>query len=252
MTETTKIPTEGGTTHAGLAAWVDEVAALTSPDKVVWVDGSEEENERLARTSSTPARSCASTREEAQLVLVRLRPQRRRPRRGPHLHLLARRRTDAGPTNNWMDPGRDEEAHDRPLPRLHDGPHDVRHPVRHGPPRGRRADVRRRDHRLRLRRRLHADHGPHRHRGAASRWRTRRGVRQVPALGRRPARRGRAGRRRLAVQRHEVHHPLPRDPRDLVATAPATAATPCSARSATRCASPPPWPTTRAGWPSTC
>jgi phosphoenolpyruvate carboxykinase (GTP) len=32
----------------------------------------------------------------------------------------------------------------------------------------------------------------------------------------------------------------------------ATAATPSSARSASPCASPPPWPATRAGWPSTC
>ena len=32
----------------------------------------------------------------------------------------------------------------------------------------------------------------------------------------------------------------------------ATAATRCSARSASRCASPRPWPATRAGWPSTC
>ena len=50
MTETTtNIPTEGGTTHARLAAWVDEVAALVTPDKVVWVTGTEEENERFCQ-----------------------------------------------------------------------------------------------------------------------------------------------------------------------------------------------------------
>ena len=38
----------------------------------------------------------------------------------------------------------------------------------------------------------------------------------------------------------------------LFPTAPATGATPCWARSAWPCASPPPWPVTRAGWPSTC
>ena len=30
----------GGTTHARLQAWVDEVAAMTTPDEVVWVTGS--------------------------------------------------------------------------------------------------------------------------------------------------------------------------------------------------------------------
>ena len=74
---------------------------------------------------------------------------------------------DCGPTNNWMEPDEDEGPHARALRRLHEGPHDVRHPVRDGPPRRREADVRHRDHRLRLRHRLDARDGPHGHRGAA-------------------------------------------------------------------------------------
>ena len=38
---------EAPTTHAGLLAWVEEVAGLTQPDRIHWVDGSEEENTRL-------------------------------------------------------------------------------------------------------------------------------------------------------------------------------------------------------------
>ena len=37
----------GGTTHDRLQAWVDEVAALTTPDDVVWVTGSDQEWTRL-------------------------------------------------------------------------------------------------------------------------------------------------------------------------------------------------------------
>src|SRR4051812_12005379 len=35
------------TTHAKLAAWVQEVAELTKPDRVYWVNGTQEENDRL-------------------------------------------------------------------------------------------------------------------------------------------------------------------------------------------------------------
>ena len=63
---------------------------------MVWVDGSDEEWERLGLVDAgtTPA-------GEAQLLLVRLRPAC--AGRGPHLHLSVDE-ADAGPTNNWMDP----------------------------------------------------------------------------------------------------------------------------------------------------
>ena len=37
----------GGTTHARLQAWVDVVAAMTTPDHLEWVTGSDAEWTRL-------------------------------------------------------------------------------------------------------------------------------------------------------------------------------------------------------------
>ncbi|QQS01671.1 MAG: phosphoenolpyruvate carboxykinase (GTP) [Austwickia sp.] len=104
MTETTKTPTQGGTTHAGLAAWVDEVAALTQPDKVVWVDGSEEENERLCQDlvdAGTFERLndekkphsfwCASDPKDVARVEDKT-------------FICSQTQDGAGFTNNWMDP----------------------------------------------------------------------------------------------------------------------------------------------------
>ena len=47
------------TTHGRLLTWVREVAELTTPDQVVWVDGSDEEWDRLTTSWSTPAPSTA-------------------------------------------------------------------------------------------------------------------------------------------------------------------------------------------------
>ena len=62
------------TTHARLLAWVREMAELTTPDQVVWVDGSDEEWERLTG-KLVEAGTFTRLRGQAQLVLVRLRPQ---------------------------------------------------------------------------------------------------------------------------------------------------------------------------------
>ena len=90
------------TRHAALASWVAEVAELTTPDEIVWVDGSQEEHDRLTAelvAAGTFVRLqrkadsfwCASDPSDVARVEDRT-------------YICAQDRSDAGPTNNWMDP----------------------------------------------------------------------------------------------------------------------------------------------------
>ena len=238
------------TTHARLLAWVREMAELTTPDR--WCGSTAATRSgpgspsklvdagtftRLDRPSRTPS-WCASDPSDVARVEDRT-------------YICSVDEADAGPTNNWMDPAEMKAV----MTELYRGCMRGRTmyviPFCMGPVEAESADVRRRAHRLRVRRRLHAGHGPHRHRTSSRPWATDRPF--VPAmhsLGA-PLDEGQAD-VAVAVQRHQVHRPVPRGADDLVLRLRATAATRCWARSATRCGSPRSWPATRAGSPSTC
>ena len=92
------------TNNQAVLDWIHEMAAMTQPEHIVWIDGSDTQLEELR------AQACANGELEKL-------NQDKLP--GCYLHRTAandvarvedrtficcRKQEDAGPTNNWMDP----------------------------------------------------------------------------------------------------------------------------------------------------
>ena len=84
--------------------WVEEAARLTKPDRVVYCDGSEAENQRIIAEMLRDADSNAlNEKTYPNCYLHRSSPND--VARTEHLTFIcAPNKDDVGPTNNWMDP----------------------------------------------------------------------------------------------------------------------------------------------------
>jgi phosphoenolpyruvate carboxykinase (GTP) len=94
-----------GTAPPSLAIWVNEMARLTQARNLIWCDGSEEERRRLtAQAIAAGVLTPLNQGKRPDCYLHRSHPSD--VSRSEELtYVCTPSRDEAGPTNNWMDPG---------------------------------------------------------------------------------------------------------------------------------------------------
>ena len=92
------------TTNKYILDWVKEMAELTQPDNIVWIDGSEEQLEQLRREAVSTGELIKLNEEKLPGCYLHRSAINDVARVEDRTFICSRRKEDAGPTNNWMDP----------------------------------------------------------------------------------------------------------------------------------------------------
>jgi len=92
------------TSNKSVLKWVDEMVALTKPDKVVWIDGSEEQLEALRAEACSTGEMIKLNEEKLPGCYLHRSAVNDVARVEGRTFICTRKEEDAGPTNNWMDP----------------------------------------------------------------------------------------------------------------------------------------------------
>ena len=148
--------------NSAVRSWVADIEALTMPSARRVLrrigGGTRAAHRRVPRHRRADR---AESAEASGLLSASQRAARRRPHGTSHLRQHHRKRR-CGPHQQLDGARRGAREADAAVPRSHEGAHDVRRPVPHGPARLAVFKGGRRDHRQPLRRAEHAHHDAHR------------------------------------------------------------------------------------------
>ena len=92
------------TAHAGLVAWVEQIAALTKPARVHWCDGSQDEKAAITADLLAKGTLRALDQDKRPGCYYAASDPRDVARVESRTFICSDDEADAGPTNNWADP----------------------------------------------------------------------------------------------------------------------------------------------------
>ena len=92
------------TTNQSVLKWIDEMKALVNPDNVIWIDGSEEQLEKLRQEAVETGEMIKLNQEKLPGCFLHRTAPNDVARVEDRTFICTRKEEDAGPTNHWMDP----------------------------------------------------------------------------------------------------------------------------------------------------
>ena len=92
------------TTNKHVLAWIDEMAALTCPDEIIWIDGSEEQAEALRAEACSTGEMIKLNQEKLPGCYLHRTAINDVARVEGRTFICTTKKEDAGNINNWMAP----------------------------------------------------------------------------------------------------------------------------------------------------